>query len=101
MRVHNRKDFEFFIIKGRAYFSRAAYACVITQNTAYPDQRAIHHIETFYGDSGVKARAEARRYGRAIVTGKRGVGGFREQYLSHNFPPPADMPLAEKHIVIR
>ncbi len=80
-RVHSRTDFQAHIIKGRPRFSRAAYAVVITQATAYPDERCLYHVETFYGDDGRKVRAEAARYGSAIVKGKRGVAGYRDQSL--------------------
>jgi hypothetical protein len=100
MRVHKRTDFEFTVIKGVPRFSRAAYACVITQSTAYPDERAIYHIETFYGDNGVKVRAEARRYGSSIVKGKRGVAKYRDQYLPSCFPS-VGLPKREDQIEVR
>lgn len=100
MRVHKRTDLEFLIIKGSPRFSRAGYACVITQSTAYPDERAIYHVATFYGDNGTKVRAEARRYGSAIVKGKRGVTGYRDQYLPVAFPRDG-VPKRENEIEIR
>lgn len=100
MRVHSRTDFEYMIIKGAPRFSRSAYACVITQSTAYPDERALYHVQTFYGDNGVKLRAEARRYGSAIVKGKRGVSGYRDQYLPTCFPRTG-VPKREDEIEIR
>jgi hypothetical protein len=84
-KIHKRTDLQYTIVKGKPSFSRVAYACVITQATACPDERSIYHIETFYGADGVKIRAEARRYGSAIVRGFRLPSGFREQYLPHNF----------------
>ncbi len=44
MRVHSRKDFAYHIFRGNPVFSRAAYACVITQSTAYPDEVKIREI---------------------------------------------------------
>lgn len=99
-RIHKRTDFAYTIIKGRGRFSRVAYACVITQSTAYPDERAIYHIETFYGDNGVKTRAEACRYGRSIVSGYRVPGPYRDQYLPSNFPS-AGLPKRESEVEIR
>lgn len=86
MRVHTRKDFDYIVIRGRGAFSPAAYACIITQSTAFEGIRSIYHIETFYGENGTKVRAEASRYGSAIKRGLRGVRGFREQYLPSHFP---------------
>jgi hypothetical protein len=100
MRVHSRDDLQYIVVKGRPIFSRAAYACVITQSTAYPDERAIYHVETFYGADGRKIRAEAMRYGRAIVSGKRGVCGYRSQYLPCQFPK-AGIPKRESEIEVR
>lgn len=100
MRVHSRTDFQFTVVKGTPRFSRAAYACVITQSTAYPDERSIYHVETFFGDNGVKTRAEARRYGSAIVKGKRGVNAYREQHLSSIFPSKG-LPKRESEIEVR
>jgi hypothetical protein len=100
MRVHSRTDLQFTIIKGTPRFSRSAYACVITQSTAYPDERALYHVETFYGDNGVQLRAEARRYGSAIVKGKRGVSGYRNQHLATCFPS-AGLPKRENEIEVR
>ena len=100
MRALNRKDFEYVIVKGRGRFSRAAYACVITQSTAHPDDRAIYHIETFYGNNGVETRAEARRYGGAICRGERGVGRYRDQALPSIFSS-AGLPKPEKQIALR
>jgi hypothetical protein len=99
-RVHSRTDFQFEVVKGYPRFCRAAYAVIITQSTAYPDERCLYHIETFYGDNGVKLRAEARRYGRAIVTGKRGVERYRDQYLPTIFPYK-DLPKRENEVEIR
>lgn len=98
--VHKRTDFQYCVVKGRGTFSKAAYACVITQSTAYPDQRSIYHIECFYGHDGVKARAEARRYGSEICNGFRGVVGYRNDYLPHNFPRDG-IPCRERDIAIR
>lgn len=100
MRVHSRTDFEYMIIRGNPAFCRAAYACVITQSTAYPDERAIYHIEYFYGDNGVKTRSEARRYGAAIKSGKRGVIGYRTTYLNSRFPKTG-LPKPEQEIEVR
>ena len=100
MRVHKRTDFQFVVLKGVPRFCRAAYACVITQETAYPDERALYHIELFYGDNGTKVRAEARRYGSAIVRGKRGVATYRNQYLPTGFPS-AGLPKREDQIEVR
>ena len=100
MRTHNRKDFEYVIVKGRARFSRAAYACVITQSTAYADERSIYHIETFYGDNGVETRAKARRYGGAICRGERGIGCYRDQALPSIFSS-AGLPKPENQIALR
>ena len=99
-RVNSRKDLQYIIVKGRAHFSRCAYACVITQSTAYEDERALYHVETFYGNDGVKLRAEARRYGSAIVRGERGVVGYRDQYLPCGFSS-AGLPKPEREIQIR
>lgn len=100
MRVHSRTDFQYIIVRGTGHFCRAAYACVITQSTAYDDERAIYHVETFYGDNGTKVRAEAARYGRAIVSGKRGVAGYRNMYVSSIFPR-AGLPKPENEIAVR
>lgn len=100
MQVHSRKDFQYIIVKGNPAFCRAAYACVITQSTAYPDERAIYHIEYFFGQNGTAARSEARRYGSAIVSGKRGVSTYREQYLTSRFPR-AGLPKPEAEIAVR
>jgi hypothetical protein len=100
MRVHSREDFEYIIIRGRGRFCRAAYACVITQSTAYADERAIYHVETFYGDNGTKVRSDARRYGAAIVKGKRGVTGYRNSYLPAGFPRDG-LPKREEEIEVR
>jgi hypothetical protein len=94
-RIHERRDLQFQIIKGWARFSRAAYACVITQSTAYDDQRAIYHIETFYGSDGRKLRAAAMKYGRDVVTGRKLPGPYRDQHLPSGFhsfglPPRED-----------
>jgi hypothetical protein len=99
-RVHSRKDFEAIIIKGSPRFARCAYACVITQSTAYPDERALYHVETFYGEDGRKVRSEAQRYGREITSGKRGVCGYRSQYIPSNFPR-AGLPKPEDQIEVR
>ena len=99
MRIHERKDLQYVIVKGRAYFTRAAYLCVITQSTAYPDERAIYHVESFFGNNGVKTRAEARRYGASIVKGMR-LPQFRDQYVPHNFPR-AGLPKPEKEVCVR
>ena len=101
MRVHNRRDLRCSIIRGRARFSRVAYACIITQATAFDDERAIYHIETFFGDDATKVRAQARRYGGMICRGERGVCGFREQTLSTIFPRPADLPKPENKVDVR
>lgn len=100
MRVHSRKDFEYIIVRGNPAFCRASYACVITQSTAYPDERAIYHIEYFYGDNGTRVRSEARRYGSAIVSGKRGVAGYRNVYLNSRFPKTG-LPKPETEIEVR
>lgn len=97
-RVHSRTDFQYHVIKGVPRFSRAAYAVVITQATAYTDIRAIYHVETFYGHDGRRVRSEAARYGSAIAKGKRGVAGYRNQSLPHGFgkcpwPAEADVPV--------
>ena len=99
-RIHQRRDLAYIIIKGRAHFNRCAYACVITQSTAYPDERAIYHVETFFGDNGVKLRAAARRYGSEIVKGLRRPGPYREQYIPSNFPS-AGLPKRENQIEVR
>ena len=100
MREHFRKDLEYTIVKARrVHFSRVGYACVITQSTAYADERAIYHIETFYGDDGVKTRAKARRYGASICKGAL-VQGYRNQYLPVEFPQ-AGLPKPENAIEIR
>ena len=100
MRVHQRKDLENTIIKAnRVYFSRVGYACVITQSTAYPDERSIYHIETFYGDNETKVRAKARRYGREIVGGAL-VAGFRNQCLPVEYSRRG-LPKPENAIEIR
>lgn len=99
-RIHSRTDLQFTVIRGHGYFCRRAYACVITQSTAYPDERAIFHIETFYGDDGVKLRAEARRYGSAVCKGRRIPGPYRSQHLPHGFPSQG-LPKREDQIAIR
>ena len=100
MRIHQRKDLAYIIVKAsRTHFARAGYACVITQSTAYPDERAIYHIETFYGNNGVKTRAAARRYGRSIVDGAM-VSGYREQYLPVAFSSRG-LPKPENRIEVR
>ena len=99
-KAHSRTDLQYRVIRGSPRFSRVAYACVITQETAYHDKRAIYHIETFYGENGVKERAAARAYGSAICRGKRRVAGFREQYLPSGFPGEG-LPKMEKDIQIR
>lgn len=100
MRAHQRKDLEYVIVKAsRVYFSRVGYACVITQSTAYPDERAIYHIETFYGNNGVETRAKARRYGRSIVGGAM-VAGYRNQYLPVEYSSKG-LPKPENAIEVR
>jgi hypothetical protein len=100
MRIHNRTDLKYIVIKGRAAFYRCAYACVITQSTAYQDERALYHIETFYGQNAIKTRAAAMRYGSAIVRGRKLPGPYRDQYLPHNFPRDG-LPKRENEITIR
>lgn len=99
-RVHNRTDLKYTIVRGRSYFTRAAYACVITQSTAYPDQRAIYHVRTFYGDNGTAVRAEARRYGSRVCRGLANVGGFRNQNVPSGFDT-AGLPPRERDVVVR
>jgi hypothetical protein len=98
-RVHERTDLQYVIVKGRAYFTRAAYLCVITQSTAYPDGRAIYHVESFFGNDAIKIRAEARRYGASICKGAR-LPIWRDQYIPHNFPR-AGLPKPEKEVCVR
>lgn len=100
MRVHKRTDLKYLIMKGRPRFSRCAYACVISQSTAYPDERSIYHIETFYGDDAIKTRAQARRYGSSVICGARLPGPFREQYLPSNFPRDG-LPKREMEIEVK
>ena len=99
-RVHNRTDLQDIIVRGTPHFSRVSYACVITQATAYDDERAIYHVEKFFGRDGRKVRAEAMRYGSDICKGKRGVVGYRSMYLGTTFPS-ADLPKPEGQIEIR
>ena len=80
-----RRDFRYHILRGDPAFSWAAYACIITQSTAYPDERAIYHIECFFGHNATETRAKARRYGSAVCRGWIASGG-RNQRLPHIFP---------------
>ena len=98
-RVHNRTDLQYIIVRGIPHY-RVAYACVITQATAYDDERAIYHVEKFFGRDGRKVRAEAMRYGSDICKGKRGVVGYRSMYLGTAFPS-AGLPKPEDQIEIR
>lgn len=81
--MHTRKDFRYIILRGKPHFSRAAYACVITQETTHG--RAIYHIETFYGSNARTVRAAASRFGRTICSGQS-LPGLRTFHLPHNFP---------------
>ena len=98
-RVHERKDLAYVIVKGRAYFTRCAYLCVISQSTAYPDERALYHTEAFFGNDAIKTRAEARRYGASTVKGLR-LPQYRDQYVPTNFSR-AGLPKPEKEVCVR
>jgi hypothetical protein len=98
--AHKRKDFEYSILRGRGAFCPAAYAVIITQSTAYPDERCLYHIEFFYGQDGRTVRSEAMRYGRKVVTGKQTPGPYRNQHLTSGFHCP-DLPKRENEVEIR
>lgn len=100
MTSHKRTDFQYIIVRGQPAFSRVAYACVITQATAYDDERSIYHVEKFFGRDGRTVRGDAMRYGRAIVSGKRGVDGYRSTYLGTTFPA-AGLPKPEQDVEVR
>lgn len=99
-RAHKRTDFQYIIVRGQPAFSRVAYACVITQATAYDDERSIYHIELFFGRDGRSVRGEAMRYGSDICHGRFGVAGFRRTDMPHNFPS-AGLPKPEQDVEVR
>jgi len=113
MRIHQRKDFDYLILKGIGRVSgRPAYACVITAATWSPAYHMIHHIRTFYlnehsGDghgqmlTARQVRDAARRYGGRVKRGQSyASAGIRDTYLPSTFGPlpaglyfEADIPL--------
>ena len=98
-RVHDRTDLTYEVRPCRAYFTRRAYACIISQSTAYADQRALYDVVRFCGNDGRKVRAEAMRFGALTCRGLR-LSRWREQ----RYPGGMDLtglPLPERDIQLR
>lgn len=100
MREHQRRDFEYIILKGRGRVSgNPAYACVITASTWSPAYRVVQHIKTFYlGErshdghgqmlTARQLRDAARRYGGRVKRGQSAAsGGYRDTFLPSTFGP--------------
>lgn len=79
-----RKDWEFTLIRGNPFHSRAAYALVITTRDR-ENKRSVFHIENFYGQHAGKLRSEALRRFYALLGGAP-IDDFRSIYLSAIYP---------------